>query len=459
MIAQIEGYFEVGQPVGEAGHSNSSREDQASQPLAVQTLQATTQPQRTGVAHSNFEDQALQFLAVQPPQAITQPQRTGVAPSNSLYSSECLFCGCHVECEYGRDLTYCSLRCYEDAHLGQEALAWHEKDVTAYLNKIGLFRWMRYFAPFDGKTLLTSMSEGVLCRVGVPKGIAKNVMADVESLRQGVWLQPEAPRSELPLMTVADQGKQANSDWSALLVDEAHRSYVAYCPKAIDANIAWVWFSRLFTELPWQDLCDSNHQKNGQVIPRRTIFTVMPGCSCVYKYSGVRVPPTIEPGVVGEIRKYCAAMAGFTTDSQPNCCNINLYRDGRDSVGWHTDNEEIFESEYNDACILSLSLGASRKFQLKRQQTEADPHPKTVTAIVSHGDLCTMEGRFQRYYLHEVPKMFDVKESRINLTWRWITKHNQADGCAMHGPGNAMPGTTTVIELQMCQPLCLAPPP
>ena len=43
-----------------------------------------------------------------------------------------------------------------------------------------------------------------------------------------------------------------------------------------------------------------------------------------------------------------------------------------------------------------------------------------------NGDLCTMEGRFQRHYLHAVPKEPSVKEARINLTWRWITKHNQA---------------------------------
>lgn len=148
------------------------------------------------------------------------------------------------------------------------------------------------------------------------------------------------------------------------------------------------------------------------------------------------MPPTTEPDFVAEIREKCVAMAGLK--EQPNSCNINLYRDGHDSVGWHSDNEELFEGEYNDACILSLSLGATRKFQLKRMIPKGAPDmPNTMsTLVVAHGDLCTMEGRFQKWYLHAVPKEPRVAEPRINLTWRWITKHNQADGCKLSGPGN-----------------------
>merc|ERR1719215_2074214 len=110
---------------------------------------------------------------------------------------------------------------------------------------------------------------------------------------------------------------------------------------------------------------------------------------------------------------------------------------GQDSVGWHTDNEPLFEAESNDACILSLSLGATRKFVLKEQERVAEGgKPKSKSFPLHHGDLATMEGKFQRYYLHAVPKEPHVLEPRINLTWRWITHHSRENGCRCCGAGN-----------------------
>merc|ERR1712080_499251 len=110
----------------------------------------------------------------------------------------------------------------------------------------------------------------------------------------------------------------------------------AYCPKAIDADTAWRWFETLHSLLPWQDLSDTRYQEDGRHIPRRTVFVVNEGCACIYGYSGVKVSPIVEPDFVTEIRKTCAALAGFKEQDMPNSCNINLYRDGNDSVGWHT---------------------------------------------------------------------------------------------------------------------------
>lgn len=145
--------------------------------------------------------------------------------------------------------------------------------------------------------------------------------------------------------------------------------------------------------------------------------------------------PYEEPDFLAEIRRTCVEIAGLP--QQPNSCNINLYRDGNDSVGWHTDDEQLFEGEYNDICILSLSLGSTRTFQIKRKgDTSVARNEGTDSFVMCHGDLCTMEGRFQRHYLHAVNKEPDVIEPRINLTWRFITKHNQEDGCPLDGPGN-----------------------
>lgn len=202
-----------------------------------------------------------------------------------------------------------------------------------------------------------------------------------------------------------------------------------------DGDGSHVSSPRLETRLPWQDPTDTKYRADGKAIPRRTIFSVAKGCNCTYKYSGVAVKPYVEPDWLAEIREKCVDIAGL--DEQPNSCNINLYRDGNDQVGWHTDDEPLFEGEYNDICILSLSLGSSRTFQLKKKGVKGVARNEATSSfVVSHGDLCTMEGRFQRHYLHAVLREPEVEEPRINLTWRFITKHNHDDGCTLHGPGN-----------------------
>lgn len=358
-------------------------------------------------------------------------------------NQHCRFCGSRSICEFGKDLSYCSSACYTHARKGEEALDWYASDANCWLQEEGLSRWRRQLASLlgDGRAVLTKLTEGALRRIGVPRHKAKEVMLDVEDLRRGAWAQPEPPRKELPLMTVAELGRKAGKkNWELVLEDNERRSYASLCRAAVPADAAWTWFQQLYTLLPWQDLSDERYQTEGKMIPRRTIFTVAAGCSCIYKYSGVKVTPTVEPDFVAHIRKTCVEIAGLK--EQPNSCNINLYRSGHDSVGWHTDDEELFEGDYNDITILSLSLGATRSFQVKRKPAPGSgPNagrrgPAEITFACGHGDLCTMEGRFQRYYLHSVPKELDVTQPRINLTWRWITKHNQMDGCPLHGPGN-----------------------
>ena len=56
---------------------------------------------------------------------------------------------------------------------------------------------------------------------------------------------------------------------------------------------------------------------------------------------------------------------------------------------------------------------------------------KTPTTIaLRNGDLMTMEGLFQRFYSHRVPRESNIQEPRINFTWRWITLHFRTDGCS-----------------------------
>eukprot|EP00929_Paragymnodinium_shiwhaense_P073945 TRINITY_DN37801_c0_g1_i1.p1 TRINITY_DN37801_c0_g1~~TRINITY_DN37801_c0_g1_i1.p1 ORF type:complete len:975 (+),score=205.83 TRINITY_DN37801_c0_g1_i1:169-3093(+) len=117
-------------------------------------------------------------------------------------------------------------------------------------------------------------------------------------------------------------------------------------------------------------------------------------------------------------------------EAWPNCVNLNLYRDGRQGVGWHADDEALFRGRDRDCPILSLSLGATREFWVARRRGDdgaADAATATVVELdLKAGDIMTMEGRMQKHCLHLVPRVNPrdpLREERVNLTFRWIREH------------------------------------
>jgi alkylated DNA repair dioxygenase AlkB len=101
------------------------------------------------------------------------------------------------------------------------------------------------------------------------------------------------------------------------------------------------------------------------------------------------------------------------TGAEYNSVLINLYRHGKDSNGWHSDNEKELGMY---PVIASLSLGAERRFRVSAREKEA----KKLVFPMKHGDLLLMGAGFQENYSHSVPKDMKVHEPRINLTFRKI---------------------------------------
>lgn len=93
-----------------------------------------------------------------------------------------------------------------------------------------------------------------------------------------------------------------------------------------------------------------------------------------------------------------------------NACLLNLYHNGEEAMGWHSDNEnEIIAN----SSIASLSIGASRKFSFKHKVTK-----ETISIQLENGSLLEMKGTIQTHWLHTLPKSKKITESRINLTFR-----------------------------------------
>ena len=137
-------------------------------------------------------------------------------------------------------------------------------------------------------------------------------------------------------------------------------------------------------------------------IPRLTAWHGASG----YVYSGIEMAPAPWNQPLLEIKAVAEACAGCAFNS----VLLNLYRDGRDSVSWHADNEPGLG---RDPVIASVSLGATRRFQMKHRRRQA-----RVAIDLPSGSCLVMAGATQHHWLHQVPKTSRPLGPRINLTFR-----------------------------------------
>lgn len=164
------------------------------------------------------------------------------------------------------------------------------------------------------------------------------------------------------------------------------------------------YMARLLTELGWRQ--DEARIMGRRVpLPRLTAWYGDAG----YRYSGIDNPPRPWLPVLLELKALAEAM----TESRFNSVLANLYRDGRDSMGWHSDDERSLGP---DPTIASLSFGAVRRFRLKHKR-----EPERAVAIdLPPGSCLVMAGSLQHHWRHALPKTARPVGARINLTFRLI---------------------------------------
>ena len=110
------------------------------------------------------------------------------------------------------------------------------------------------------------------------------------------------------------------------------------------------------------------------------------------------------------------------TNSYYNSVLMNFYRTGNDSMGWHSDDENIYNP---NAPIASLSLGGSRWMKFKKK-TKKGLGKKTLKLRLKTGDLILMKPPTQEMLKHSIPKSSTDIEERINLTYRSAIKIKDA---------------------------------
>jgi alkylated DNA repair dioxygenase AlkB len=94
---------------------------------------------------------------------------------------------------------------------------------------------------------------------------------------------------------------------------------------------------------------------------------------------------------------------------------LNYYRDGRDSVSWHSDRDTIPGVK---TAIASLSLGQERLFDFRHKQD----HSKKYAILLEHGSLLLMKADLQKEWEHRIAKSNIPMRSRINMTFRKVMK-------------------------------------
>ncbi|MGN7986228.1 alpha-ketoglutarate-dependent dioxygenase AlkB family protein [Pedobacter sp. 22226] len=96
-----------------------------------------------------------------------------------------------------------------------------------------------------------------------------------------------------------------------------------------------------------------------------------------------------------------------------NSVLLNYYRDGQDSVAWHSDNETVMGSH---PVIASVSFGQVRGFDIRRKTDQSEKY----TVRLEHGSLLLMKGDLQTKWEHRIAKSTKVMGPRVNLTFRKI---------------------------------------
>lgn len=184
-----------------------------------------------------------------------------------------------------------------------------------------------------------------------------------------------------------------------------------FCPHFFTTEEASAYFQELLDATAWEQrsikLFGKEHPQ-----PRLTAWYADAGVH--YTYSGLEWAPSPWTSLLQGMRSRVEAAAGHAFNS----VLVNLYRDGSDSMGWHSDDEPELGP---NPTIASVSLGEARSFHLKPKQPE---HGERKRLVLGHGSLLIMGGRLQHHWKHQIPKSKRPLAARINLTFRFIHSNN-----------------------------------
>lgn len=180
-----------------------------------------------------------------------------------------------------------------------------------------------------------------------------------------------------------------------------------YVDNCLEVKNAYYFFEKLLNTIRWEH--DEFHMYGKKVISKRKVAWYG-SKEFDYGYSGIHRKAKPWTKELSELKEIVENESSDTFNS----CLLNLYHNGSEGMGWHSDNEKELK---RGATIASLSLGSPRKFSCKHIKTK-----ETVSLTLQHGSLLLMRDKIQEHWLHQLPKTKKSNDPRINLTFRTIVE-------------------------------------
>ena len=181
---------------------------------------------------------------------------------------------------------------------------------------------------------------------------------------------------------------------------------VLYLEQFYNSETSNFLFNTLRKEIQWQQ---DNIKLFGKTYKQPRLTALYAENEKPYSYSNITMYPESFFKELEQIKSDIEEKIAhkFTT------CLANLYRTGNDSNGWHSDNEKELG---RNPVIASLSLGATRSFQLKHKTDSS----QRFNIELPSGSLLIIKGTTQEFWKHRIPKTKKHVGERINLTFRTI---------------------------------------
>jgi len=164
-------------------------------------------------------------------------------------------------------------------------------------------------------------------------------------------------------------------------------------------------YAKLLKDVPWRQVKYYKPERGLVVTPRLT------WCCGFHQdeYYDIRLPQLVSPQEIPRWLQPLKSLVESELSTSFNFILFSYYRDGQDSIAFHSDDERFLGEE---PTIASITVGAPRPFILKEKATKV-----SQTFSLDHGDLFVMQRNCQSDYLHSVPKMTKALP-RISLTFR-----------------------------------------
>jgi alkylated DNA repair dioxygenase AlkB len=165
-------------------------------------------------------------------------------------------------------------------------------------------------------------------------------------------------------------------------------------------------FSSLYSTLNWQE---EYLTMFGKTVQSPRLMALYGDSGVSYRYSGLEHKAACWTRDLIDINELVAQVSGLSFNS----ALANLYRNGEDSMGWHSDDET--ELGLNPV-VASISLGAERDFILRNKSDSSEKHKFNL----ANGSLLIMQGQTQQRWQHSLPKRKRCVDPRINLSFRQV---------------------------------------